>query len=75
MNLFHTFNGRLLFIAIVIVACCCVQSYDVNKFINKINEENSSDYRIPKLQTASFGALIFVIILLVLALFLPVDFE
>lgn len=65
-------QGKIIFVALFFLVFCTAQSKDANKHINKINEENSSDYRIPQLQTAPYGSLFVVIILLVIALILPI---
>ena len=60
MRSFDTF----IIASFVIVVLAAMQSHEVNEHINRINEENSSDYTKPRLPTASYPSLILAAVLL-----------
>ena len=59
----QAFDG-LIIASFVIVVLAAMQSHEVNEHIEKINKENSSNYHIPKLPTASYFTLILAAIFL-----------
>ena len=71
-GLADTLQESLIFLALFFIICAIVQSKEVNKHIDRINQENSSRYNIPQLPTASYYSLIFCAVILVLALILPI---
>ena len=68
------FQGKLILAAIFWLVICCFDCSSANKGIDKINDANSSDYRIPSMHRAPFAGLIIVIIILVIALVTPLSF-
>lgn len=60
----------ILFFCLIAVCISAYQDHEANKFINAVNEENSSDYRKPRHQTAATGTLVLVAVLLVVSLIL-----
>ena len=66
-------QGRFIVFALFLVGCAVFQSYEANKLIKRINEENSSDYRKPSYALAPFIELIIVVILLLLCLIIPIN--
>lgn len=66
-------QGKGIIAAIILLLFAWSQSYDANKYINKVNEENSSDYRKRKIETAPIVTLVISIIILVFCLILPMQ--
>lgn len=66
-------QGRLIFAAIFLLLVCCGQSYEANKEIHRINEENSDKYYMKRLPTAPVGGMILIIVLLVIAFITPLS--
>jgi hypothetical protein len=72
-EIFKYWQGKIVFGAVLFLLVCCVQCYEVNKQINRINEENAERYDIEKMKTAPYACLVFVVILLVVALIVPLS--
>lgn len=72
MHLLDYFHGRAILFCLFGLACSIYQSYQANKFINRVNEENLSDYHKPQHMRAPFVELIIVFILLVVCIAVPV---
>lgn len=62
----------LMIASFVLIVLAAMQSVDVNKQINRINEENSSRYNVPRIPTASYSSLILAAVLLLVAILLSV---
>lgn len=63
---------KLIFLALAFAVFALFQCLDVNKFIDAENEKRAHDYRQHTLQNAPAGIMIFIIVLLVAALFIPI---
>ena len=71
-GLVDTLQGSLIIVCLFFVVCAIFQSKSVNSHIERINEQNKDDYRIPKIPTASYYSLILCAVLLVVVLVLPI---
>ena len=71
--MFWNFNYHtgLIIGVICLLVLIFIESRQINEHINRINEENSSDYRKESIPTASAALPVFCIVLLLLVLFLP----
>jgi uncharacterized membrane protein len=69
---YQSSNVAMILFAIILLVICCFQSNEANKLIKDINDENRNDYRKKQFQLAPFWSIIVIIILILLALFLPV---
>ena len=67
------FQGRAIIFSIIILALSAIQSYEANKLIKRINEENQNDYRKPSFVLAPYVEIILVVILLIICIFLPIN--
>ena len=70
-ELMNYWQGKLLCAVITILIFSAIQSYEVNKRVNRINEANSDDYRKPHFPTAPFVSLIIAIIIISVAIIFP----
>lgn len=64
-------QGFLVLFSVILLVISCFQAKEANQQISKINEENATNPHAPRLQTAPYGTLVCVVILLLIALLLP----
>ena len=69
--IYESLQGKLILLCLFIIVAAIFQSNEVNKLINRLNEENKHNYRKPVYMTASYYSLILAVVLLILVLILP----